>query len=163
MLCWKALAVFKEYFFLSGLILQTYVLKTLWGVNETHSKTRLALCLYCAHAYCLHSYSTFLYLHNLIIKKSFCMTNKGTQDKYFTVFFLFLLEWELLLCTIVDRNKCYRNYKYTLAPSGDIQYWPYYVTLIIIQCSSQPSVPFINQYKVSSTCAVQSICNQNAI
>lgn len=44
----------------------------------------------------------------------------------FTVFYFISLEWELLLCTIEDRNKCYRNYKY-IAPTDDARHWVYSV------------------------------------
>lgn len=44
-------------------------------------------------------------------------TNERDQPHRANVLQYFILsEWELLLCTIEDRNKCYRNYKYTLAP-----------------------------------------------
>lgn len=53
---------------------------------------------------------------------------------------LFSSEWELLLCTIEDRNKCYRNYKYTLAPN-----WLYSVLTVLCPVDilnwSPPSFP----------------------
>lgn len=65
---------------------------------------------------------------------------------FYSIFIL--SEWELLLCTIEDRNKSYRIYKYTLAP-----YWLYSLSAMCVKSMiifpSPPSLlSALKQYQV---------------